>query len=136
MSIDLLWWSDPPVLEYRCQGAVDGSELVARNREALDDARFPGVEAQLCDMEEVDSFEITREQIRRIVELDLEAAAVAPGCDRVAIAAAEDLIFGFARMYEMTLDGRVPGWEVGVFRTRADAVAWLEVEDRGAPPAG
>ncbi len=135
MAIDLRWWDEEHLLEYRCSGDVDGPELLAANRAALADERFPSVRTQLCDMRWVSSFEISREEIRDIVELDLRASDLAPGCDRVAIVAEDDLIYGFARMYELTLDGRVPGWEVGVFRERAEAVAWLEVPDPDPHPA-
>lgn len=131
MAITLLWWPEQDVLEYRCRGAVDGSTLVARNREALADPRFADVRGQLCDMERVEAFDISRGQIRTIVELDLRASTLAPRCSKVAIAAPDDLIFGFARMYELILDGRVPGWEVGVFHTRAEAATWLGVVDPG-----
>ena len=134
MTIDLRWWDRSGLLEYQCDGEVDGPELLDANRAALADDRFPAVRAQLCDMRTVSFFDITREEIREIVELDLRASARAPLCRRVAIVAEEDLIYGFARMYEMTLDGRVPGWEVGVFRTRAEATAWLVVPDPDPSP--
>lgn len=130
MSIELLWWEGGEALEYLCTGDVTGGELLARNREAVRDPRFGDLRFQLCDMEAVTSFEITREEIRQIVDVDLRASQVAPDLERVAIACHEDLIFGFARMYEMTLDGRVPGWEVGVRRTRQEALEWLGIEDR------
>lgn len=125
MAIDLIWWRDEPVLEYICSGEVTGEELLARNREALSDARFPGIRLQLCDMERVEDFRITPAQVRTIVEIDREAAKVAPGMERLAIASTQDLIYGFSRMYQITLGGEIPAWEVGSFRTRREALDWL-----------
>lgn len=130
MAIELIWWDGGKVVEYLCQGEVDGAELLARNREALADARFRDLRLQLCDMEAVTSFQISKKEIEQIVDIDLRASALAPGVTKVAIACEADIIFGFARMYEMILDGRVPGWEVGVHRTRAEALEWLGIEDR------
>lgn len=129
MAIQLRWWQGTSVLEYVCSGRVDGEELIAANLEALADARFPGLSAQVCDMEQVTAFDIDREQILRIIAIDFRASARAPGMTRVGIACRDDLIFGYGRMYELLLDGRVPGWEVGVFRTRDEALAWLGVTE-------
>lgn len=127
MAIELSWWEGGEVLEYQCEGRVDGAELVAANREAIADPRFRELKVQLCDMEAVGSFDIGEPDIKTIIEIDMQASALAPAMTRVAIACREDLIFGYARMYEMLLEGRVPGWEVGVFRTREQARAWLGV---------
>lgn len=135
MGIQLIWWPGGEVLEYTCTGAVEGPDLVSANREALDDPRFPGLRYQLCDMEQVSTFEVGADDIRRIVSIDQEAARRAPGIERVAIACAGDLIYGFARMYELTLGGTAPGWETGVFRTRAEATSWLGLDEDGQVPA-
>lgn len=130
MAIELIWWDGGKVVEYLCQGDVNGAELLARNREALADPRFRDLRLQLCDMETVTSFEISKKEIEQIVDIDLRASTLAPHITKVAIACEADIIFGFARMYEMILDGRVPGWEVGVHRTRGQALEWLGIEDR------
>lgn len=129
MPIRLSWWSGGEVLEYACHGRVDGEELIERNVEALRDPRFPAIRRQLCDMEAVTEFVVSPSEIRRIIDIDFQAAEVAPAMTRIAIACQEDIIFGYGRMYEMLLDGRIPGWEVGVFRTRGEAMGWLGVAE-------
>lgn len=136
MGIDLIWWRDRPILELLCHGTVEGVQFVTKTRESLEHPRYPALVGQLVDLRQADSLAINRDQIRTIVELDLQGSEKAPDCEKVALVAPEDLIFGYARMYELTLEGRIPGWEVGVFRTRPEALAWLGVEDRPDAPAG
>lgn len=131
MPINLIWWQDEPAVEFACDGSVTGVDLVRANREVIADPRATTLRWQLADMETVTEFEIKRSQIEQIVMYDKELARLAPDLERVAIACREDLIYGFARMYELTLAGQDPAWETGVFRARAQALEWLGVADRG-----
>lgn len=53
---------------------------------------------------------------------------------RRAYVVAKDVLFGLVRMYELHQGLRGPG-SVRVFRSRNEAIAWLEVADPDAPPA-
>ncbi|MEQ8329018.1 MAG: hypothetical protein RH859_01000 [Longimicrobiales bacterium] len=132
MPIDLIWWPDEPAVEFACAGPVTGLDLVRANRDVIADPRATTLRWQLADMEAVTEFEINRSHIEQIVMYDTQLARLAPDLERVAIACREDLIYGFARMYELTLAGQDPAWETGVFRTRGQALEWLGVADRGA----
>jgi hypothetical protein len=46
------------------------------------------------------------------------------GAKTIAIVAPDDVVFGVGRMFDALQDG--VGWNVGVFRDRAAAQAWLE----------
>jgi len=60
--------------------------------------------------------------VRRLIEVDRSLVELIPRT-AIAIVAPKDELFGLSRMWEMMVG--VPGWETRVFRSRADAEAWL-----------
>lgn len=68
------------------------------------------------------SFEVDGEGMRQVIAQDRRMRARF-GDGRVALVASSDLHFGMARMYQTLSDSGT--FEVGVFRTRSEADAWL-----------
>ncbi|MAE93493.1 MAG: hypothetical protein CL910_02405 [Deltaproteobacteria bacterium] len=92
-------------------GEVAGAEVVA----ACPSLGNPAARRQLWDLTETLSVNVAAAAVRSLAAKSPHF----PG-SRVAIAAAVDQVYGLARMLQELAAG-----EVGVFRNRADAAAWL-----------
>lgn len=124
-------WDDPHSLRLKATGVLTGAELVEVNREffARELDRFAKAATWLSDYTECSVGEFPSELVRDLVEISVRVSRVNPRL-RVALAVPPDLLFGIGRMWEGL--AAETGWEAGVFRTLAEAEAWL---GRGAADA-
>jgi hypothetical protein len=103
---------------------LTGAELVAANREffatALD--RFAEAETWLSDYTECTVGDFPSELVRDLVEISVRVSRVNPRL-RVALAVTPDLLFGIGRMWDSL--AAQTGWKSGIFRSLAEAEAWL-----------
>jgi hypothetical protein len=60
--------------------------------------------------------------IRRIIQIDLQLAALIPNVV-VAVIAPKEHMYGLARMWEAMAE--CTGWKTGVFRSSSDACKWV-----------
>ena len=110
-------------VEFAGSGDLTGAEIIAVKQqlitlgEAMSSWRFA-----IVLLTGLDSFEISVEDIHAIAELEKAIAVHAPRVV-LAVVAPRDHDFGMARMWESIID--IPGWTTAVFRTRADADAWM-----------
>lgn len=97
MTYENVWQDHGLIFHYI--GDVDGEEIYQSNHEAIQDQRFGELRYQIVDLLEASSFDCNSEQIKRIVRQDVATAARYPDI-LVLIITDNDLIHGFARMYE------------------------------------
>ncbi len=112
------------VLRFVGSGRLTGHEIIGAKQALLtteDQVRL--VRAFLVNLANVDVLEISGEEMRQIIGLDAQLSALAPHA-AVAIVAPRDHVFGLARMWEAHAD--TVGWTTAVFRSAAEANAWLE----------
>ena len=118
------------IVRTTATGTLTDDDIMDMKRRLAADAAFrPGMR-ELSDVCAVTELRVTPLGVRRMLAVDAEHAAREAG-HRLAIVASQDEVFGMARMYEMlSTDNSSP---VGVFRTYAEAVAWLGITDADAP---
>lgn len=105
------------LIRVSLSGPVSVQRLaLARGRVAADPAYDPGF-ALLVDLSDADLTPLVGDTLR-------QHARHPPTAGRMAIVVSSDLAYGMARMYELASPG-----EVVVFRSRADAEAWLAPGD-------
>lgn len=112
------------VLRFVGSGRLTGHEIIGAKQALLtteDQVRL--VHAFLVNLANVDALEISGDEMRQIIGLDVQLSALAPHA-AVAIVAPRDHVFGLARMWEAYAD--TVGWVTAVFRSPAEANAWLE----------
>jgi len=106
--------------------AISGPLTVQVLQDALTDVyadqAYDPTMAALWDLREA-TIDLSPDEVRKIADF------VAPrwGGGRAAIVVANEHAFGMARMYELLLSEQARG-DVMVFRSIADAAAWLEAE--------
>lgn len=117
-------WDDPRSLRLTATGVLTGAELVDANRKffATELGRFAEAETWLSDYTECTVGDFPSELVRDLVEISVRVSSVNPRL-RVALAVTPDLLFGIGRMWESL--AAQTGWEAGVFRSLAEAEAWL-----------
>lgn len=106
------------------RGTVAGHELISSLNEIFypREAATP-IRYALIDMGGVQSYDVNVATIRAMAEIHLAAARRHPGMV-VAIYVVGLLAYGLARMWELYTQSS--GWEVEIFRYRADAVDWIK----------
>ena len=117
-------WDDPHALRLTATGVLTGAELVEANREffATELDRFAKAETWLSDYTDCTVGDFPAELVRDLVEISVRVSRVNPRL-RVALAVTPDLLFGIGRMWEAL--AAQTGWAAGVFRSLAEAEAWL-----------
>ena len=109
-------------------GVVTGTEIIRAN-EGMYGKAPPGTHhRQLLDYSEVERFDVDNEEVRRIAEQDLSAAANHSSI-RIAVVGLRDQVFGLARMWEVYVEGA--NIETKVFRSLSAAREWLVVNGDG-----
>jgi hypothetical protein len=118
------------IVRTTATGTLTDDDIMDMKRRLATDAAFrPGMR-ELADVRAVTELQVTSLGVRRMLALDAEQTAREAG-HRLAIVACQDEVFGMARMYEtLSTDDPPP---VGVFRTYAEAAAWLGITDADAP---
>jgi hypothetical protein len=119
--------SDGGLIFHTAEGLLVAEELLSAFDSVASDPVFRPTMGALWDL--------TGASIEAAGTDDVKTLAAAIGerlteseYHKVAIAAPHDLTFGLARMYE-AYTAQLP-IELGVFRTRDEALEWLEGEDR------
>jgi hypothetical protein len=79
----------------------------------------------LVDLTEVTDFRVSTNELRVITQIDRQHAENMKEIF-VAIAAPEDIEYGVSRMYASILSN--PGWTIQIFRTKHQALAWLDLQ--------
>ena len=118
----------------RAIGTLTDEEIFAYQREVWSRPDVAGYD-ELVDMSDVEHVAVpSTDRVTQLASFSAAMDARAPA-SRFAIVAPRDYEFALGRMYEAhrELDSRGTK-RVGVFRTRAEALAWLGLE--GEPPAG
>ncbi len=80
---------------------------------------------ELSDLRTVERFEVTSEGIKAAIAIDT-AEADRFGAFKRAIVAAQDIVFGIARMYQGQTES-ISSLQVWVFRDIGEAKVWLGV---------
>ena len=100
-------------------GAFTLADALAHGEKLLKDPDFEPNFSQLMDLTQITAWEIDPEELRSMAQLNVFSPQ-----SRRAILATTDVVFGYARMFEMLRDF---AGETGirVFRNRDDALAWV-----------
>lgn len=77
----------------------------------------------IADYTAVERFDVSNDEIERIVQEDLKAAGINPRII-LALAASGDLVFSLSRMFITLADES--GWRIDVFRTAEEAATWIK----------
>lgn len=107
------------------RGVVTSAEILASSLQRSIDVARSGqnpVKYALLDFSATTEFQVSRETVMQVLEIDRRIARYSDGCF-VAAVAPDELIFGMARTWSsFTKD---IGWESQVFRDRETAKEWL-----------
>jgi hypothetical protein len=107
----------------RGQGIVEGEDLLKIKRKFLSDPdAFTETRYWLVDLSDTIELRMTLDQLTELIEIERQLAITVPD-SMVAVAAPADSVYGFARMWEMKIEG--VGWKTSVFRDLADAKSWI-----------
>jgi hypothetical protein len=107
-------------------GHVVDEDGPALQRAIREDPDFDPGFSQLLDMTGVTKVDANAETVRRLAQ----TSVFSPNARR-AFVANSDVIFGFARMFEMLRES-AGGTALRVFRSRDDAMRWLLKDDKDA----
>ncbi len=99
-------------------------ELLAHKTALLEDERFQPGFKELSDVSKVQGLNLGFPEMQRLAAFDREHRTDL-GDYKLALVVPGDFMFGLARMYQQVTDENVP--QVGVFRSFAEATAWLGV---------
>jgi len=78
---------------------------------------------QIIDFTECTSFQLSSDDMRAIVEVDLKVSKSNPGLI-IAIIAPKDIAFGMSRVYEAYADET--GFRIKVFRDKKESQLWIQ----------
>lgn len=110
-------------VEFIGSGDLAGAEIVeVKQRLLADEDAVRRWKFGYVLLTNLDSFQITVDEVRAIAALDKRLSVLTPEVV-LAVIAPRDHDFGMARMWESVLD--IPGWTTAVFRTRGEAEAWM-----------
>lgn len=111
------------LLILQASGLLAGDELVATTRTLVDEGpTLTHVRTVLVLLDDVTQLAVGAEHVQKVVDLDRRLVGFIPKAD-VAIVASRDEVYGMARMWEMMVG--IPTWKIEVFRSRAEADAWI-----------
>lgn len=104
-------------------GIVTGNELIAAAEHNLQAVR-DGMPLRygLGDFSGITRYAASPEEVQEVARIHAEIAALI-GDAFTATIAPSDHAYGMSRLWGAYAD--VTGWEIGIFRTRAEADAWL-----------
>ena len=102
----------------RSWGVVTGEEILTLIQATVSDPQFRPDFAQLVDMREVTTVDVTTDFVRLFVAKSTFGAG-----SRRALVAGSDVVYGMARIYGTLLDGRPA--EFQIFRDLQLALDWL-----------
>jgi hypothetical protein len=124
----------PPAVEYRIEfsdgghvtietsGRADLATFIRYHIELVEDARFrPGM-AILVDLSELDTRQLSGEDVRAVAN-DAVSRGDRIGPAAIAVVGSETATFGLARMWQAFIEGAP--FRSKVFHTRDEATDWL-----------
>ncbi len=111
----------------RYRGHVTVEELWAVVAARSSDPSIASATLHLIDMEEAE-ITVTSADVQAYVDF-LRTTSPLPSVERTASVVSRDLTYGFSRMLELSLEAKGVERTVRPFRTLADAVAWLGVDE-------
>ena len=111
------------VVRTTVTGRLDDQDLLAHKRALLADPRFTVGMKELSDIRQCEQMDVTPQGIAAAASFDSDHSSELRA-HRLGLLVPTDLVFGLARMYEMSTDGNTGG--VMVFRTEEDALRWLD----------
>jgi len=103
-------------------GVLTDADVLAHKGKLLRDAAFDPRMPELSDIRTIERLDVTAAGVRAMVAHDSVHAPRSPG-RRLALVVPMDEAYGMARMYELM--SQREDSRVGVFRTFAEAEAWL-----------
>jgi hypothetical protein len=106
-------------------GVLTDEDVLRHKHRLAADPDFTAGMCELSDVRGVTDLRITPEGVRAMVSTDVSHASRLQA-HKLAIVAAEDVVFGMARMYEVLAERHGPS--VGVFRDVLEAARWLGVQ--------
>lgn len=122
MPYQIIWSEDG--VEWTYSGVLTGTEIIQSNEAIYGDPRFDDLRYQIVDFTEVETFEVSEQDMKRMAYYDRVAARSNPRI-RLAVIAPEATGRSVAETYEK--HNQEPGWEQRIFETRAEARAWLGI---------
>lgn len=113
-------------LVFTAAGDLTAGDILASKRDLLAQPdRLRPLRHALVLLEDVTRFTPTNDDIRDIATADTKIALLAPDVS-VGIVAPTDYLFGLSRMWEVFAEATA--WRIAVFRSRAEADAWIRTE--------
>jgi hypothetical protein len=110
-------------LIWTCTGLIRRDEAIDRVKELLNQPeRAQALVHGLVEFAPDARVEMTTDDLRAVAAVDEQLAKLNRHL-KVAVVAAQDYIYGMLRMWEVFVSDT--GWNVHVFRHRAEAEAWL-----------
>ena len=128
----LTYWIAPPPLRMvvvHGRGVVTQQEAVDLRRALQQDDRFAPDFRELVDLRDVTDIVMTRDSFHGLAAVNPYGAGA-----RRAIVAPADLVYGVARMWQLTRPASED--ELEVFRELSPALAWLGVTESDLPASG
>jgi len=113
---------DLRMAQVKAWGRVTGRELKNIFIETVNHQDWTADFNMLCDYNKILNFDVTPDDIYKIIEWQ-ESIDAMIGDGRCAVIASRDLVYGMSRMWQTLSSGR--SQKVCVFRQMNDAVFWL-----------
>ena len=126
MSVAFKVLPDAGVVLVRFSGEVDGAQQIASFVDYARHPQFDGRQHALLDLSDCTLENSYFEDIQRLAYRMRSYYQVRDRCSRTSVYAPGDVVFGMSRMYQSITDGVSP-WKLGVFRTRAEALRFLDI---------
>ena len=121
--------TDRRVVFSRGWGSLAEAELTAHSRALRADPRFDSAFAQIVDLRDVKTFEVTPMDVRGQAENTPFAVT-----SRRAFVVASDVGYGMARMYQSSFPGEANG--IHIYRDMGEALSWVGLEPWTPWPEG
>lgn len=106
-------------------GLLTGAEMIAAARgNKAAEIDWTRISHFILDLSEVTRFEVSASDIDQLVNAAKRNSDIFSGVHHLAIAAPTDVTYGMSRMFQAYQ--ALPDLEIQVFRSRAEADAWLQ----------
>lgn len=105
----------------RWHGRVTAEDQVVSAGEYIELMREEPLTYAIVDYRNVQAFEPQRTDIQRIADRLHKLAGT-----RLVVIAPQDLVYGMARMFDLSLSDDARPWQLRVVRSVDEALAWLE----------
>lgn len=128
MPVRVEYLGDERGVLYKGEGFVTGNEIISAIEEAYSsEDKIREYIYQLNDYRNIDGFEASPDDIRRIAEMDAKAFEINPTMIIAAVTATR-AAYGFGRMWQLLVDESNPN--VRVFQSLEEAKSWIRERRR------